>query len=46
MTDYGSGFCSVVERDNIVGVQFHPEKSHRHGMAFLATGSASDARHD
>lgn len=34
--DYGSGpFCAAVGRDRILGVQFHPEKSHRHGMAFL-----------
>ena len=36
MTDYGSGFCSVVEHENLLGVQFHPEKSHRHGKALLA----------
>ena len=29
---YGYDFCCAAGRDNIVGVQFHPEKSHRFGM--------------
>lgn len=36
MTRYGGAFTSVIERANVAGVQFHPEKSHRHGMALLA----------
>lgn len=35
-TRYGEPFTSVVRRENVAGVQFHPEKSHRHGMALLA----------
>jgi glutamine amidotransferase len=31
----GIRFGSVVRARRAVGVQFHPEKSHRHGMAFL-----------
>ena len=35
-TDYGDvRFASVVGKGNIVGVQFHPEKSHRFGMRLL-----------
>lgn len=34
-TRYGIEFTSAFERDNIMGVQFHPEKSHRFGMALL-----------
>lgn len=29
---YGYEFAAGIEKDNIVGVQFHPEKSHRFGM--------------
>jgi glutamine amidotransferase len=35
-TQYGVEFASVVSRDNIIGVQFHPEKSHNFGMQILA----------
>jgi glutamine amidotransferase len=34
-TNYGLDFDSAVGRDNIFGVQFHPEKSHRFGMKIL-----------
>ena len=34
-TEYGIIFDSVVKKDNIMGTQFHPEKSHRFGMNIL-----------
>lgn len=34
-TDYGYPFAAAFSRDNIYGVQFHPEKSHRFGMALM-----------
>jgi glutamine amidotransferase len=35
-TEYGAPFVSVFGRDNLFGAQFHPEKSHRFGMAMMA----------
>ncbi len=34
-TTYGIRFASVVEKDNIIGVQFHPEKSAENGMILI-----------
>ena len=34
-TKYGVEFASGIVREHIVGVQFHPEKSHRFGRAFF-----------
>jgi glutamine amidotransferase len=34
--EYGERFASIVERENVAGVQFHPEKSSRDGLALLA----------
>lgn len=34
-TNYGGDFTSAVCNDNILGVQFHPEKSHKFGMKLL-----------
>lgn len=33
--EYGSNICAVIAQDNIVGVQFHPEKSGEPGLKLL-----------
>lgn len=34
-TNYTQDFVSSFEKDNVIGVQFHPEKSHKFGMSLL-----------
>jgi imidazole glycerol-phosphate synthase subunit HisH len=48
-TEYGERFATFVARDNLFGVQFHPEKSSHDGIALLANfgrlcEDAADAR--
>lgn len=38
-TNYGISFNSVINRDNVFGAQFHPEKSHKYGMKLLSNFS-------
>jgi glutamine amidotransferase len=35
LTHYGEDFVAAFQRQNIFGVQFHPEKSHCFGMALM-----------
>jgi len=36
VTEYGASYASVVAKDNVAGVQFHPEKSQAVGLRMLA----------
>jgi glutamine amidotransferase len=35
VTEYGPPFTSIVSRDNVHGIQFHPEKSQKRGLRLL-----------
>ena len=34
-TNHIDNFASVIEKDNIIGTQFHPEKSQNNGLTIL-----------
>ena len=35
VSHFGNDFCALYEKDNIIGAQFHPEKSHSYGKIFF-----------
>ncbi len=42
-SNFEEPFTSAFQKNNIIGVQFHPEKSHKQGMRFLRTFSEMPA---
>ena len=42
LTDYGIEYCSSIARDNLFGVQFHPEKSQSVGLKIIENFSEID----
>lgn len=40
LTEHGHDFASALAQGNVMGTQFHPEKSHRFGMRLLANFAA------
>ncbi len=43
-TEYGEPFASAVGRDNVIGLQFHPEKSQDNGIRLLENFCAWDGK--
>lgn len=39
VTSYGPEFVSAFKKENIIGMQFHPEKSHKFGMEVMSNFS-------
>ena len=34
-TEYINKFDSIIQNENVYGVQFHPERSHKYGMELI-----------
>jgi imidazole glycerol-phosphate synthase subunit HisH len=43
-TEYGTPFASIVVKDNVVGFQFHPEKSQSNGLKLIENFCSWDGR--
>ena len=43
-TEYGETFCSIAARGNVIGFQFHPEKSQANGLRLIENFCAWDGR--
>ena len=43
-TNYGSKFVSAVSNKNVIGIQFHPEKSQPAGLKILQNFSNWDGK--
>jgi imidazole glycerol-phosphate synthase subunit HisH len=43
-TDYGRAFAAIVRRQNLTGIQFHPEKSQATGLQILRNFAARESR--
>jgi glutamine amidotransferase len=43
-TEYGVNYASIVARENVCGVQFHPEKSQAVGLRMLANFAGEEPR--
>lgn len=46
ITEYGLNFASMVQKDNIFGIQFHPEKSSTLGLRILKNFGGLVAKND